>query len=407
MVQQYQQGLLADPPEKNPTQVVNKSFIQGAEQDKRQYNVNQQNQAMANAVNTVVNAAQFMGADPQQQQSLGQQAMQRYFQNQGLGFKINYARAAANGDEAGMQAASEGATALRDLASQHGINMDGFGADNTLAQAQMQMGFNNAQRYGQLLDEMDSGSYYDRLYDDYIRQGMKPQYADQYASAKAREYQNNRLGKLRDEFFANGIDMNSGTFNNYGVQLIDMMRAENPDSITSIATLLPGPMQDYTYRTGERQKDNALTRTLKLTDVQNAFKNMLADKQIAAQLQKAYMDNETKRYLGNLSASVRSMAGGGRSTQTNATGDSAKGEKFVLNFLSNMEDIQNNPETFKENPYDHRLKNAPKEIEKALNNGIIDSTMADTLFKVLAQTHNDVWGAANVRENALRENEEY
>lgn len=409
---QYEKGFLTNnppPAEINPSQMINNAVNQGIQQEQRQYNVNQVAQQANNDVSTVMNAAQIMGLNPQQQQTLGQEAMTRTFRKGLLDGKRAYAVAMANGDEAGMKAAHDHNLAYQDLANQYGIDISGFGSGDSLAYSQARYNVDNASRYAQIADGLDSGTYYNQLYDSYIQQGMKPQYADQYASAKAAEYQSKRLRQLRDEFFANGIDMSTGNFNNYGVQLMDMMRAENPDSITSIATLLPGPMQDYVYRIGEQQKNNALRRQLELAGFNNDFRSLMADKQIAAQLQKAYMDNDTKRYVANLSAALRSMGGGtgGRSPQSKLTGDNAKGEKFVLNFFQNMDDIQNNPQTFKDNPYDHRLKNAPKEIEKALNDGIIDSSMANAMKEVLRKTHISVWGKDAVDENALQAEDEY
>lgn len=411
---QYEKGFLTNnppPAEINPSQMINNAVNQGIQQEQRQYNVNQVAQQANNDVSTVMNAAQIMGLNPQQQQTLGQEAMTRTFRKGLLDGKRAYAVAMANGDEAGMKAAHDHNLAYQDLANQYGIDISGFGSGDSLAYSQARYNVDNASRYAQIADGLDSGTYYNQLYDSYIRQGMKPQYADQYASAKAAEYQSKRLGRLRDEFFANGIDINTGAFTDYGVQIVDMMRNENPDSITTIATMLPGPMQEYLYRTGERQKDNALGRALTMADINYMQKLGIMDRQQAQRMEMADKQFDQRMALAQYNASNRPIGGSSGSRSGNGsgvklTGENAKGEKFVLDFFREMDDIQNNPKSFKDNPYDHRLAAAPKKIEKALNDGIIDSTMADTLSKVLAQTHNALWGAANVQANAIKQEDE-
>lgn len=385
----------AQPVEVNSTQVVNQAVNHGIQQEQLQNATQQIAQEMNDNTNTIAKAANLLGV-PEQGENYAKYANQRYFTKGLLGYKEDYARAEALGDAAGMQTATQGAMALRNLAQENGIDISGFGADNDIYESRARYDYNNMQHLLDMDDDMDSGAYYSRLYNEYKDKGMSDQGADMYAAQKAEEYQRNRIRRMKDEFYANGFT--NGAINTYGERLIDMIHDESPEALTAIATRLPGYMQEYIYQIGERQKDSALDRSIRMSDLNYLQRLGLLNAQQQGRMELAQFQ-AANRPQGASSS-------GGKNSGSKSKGGNDKGEQFTLNFFRNMYDIQDHPDEVKNNPYDHRLKNAPKEIEKALNDGLIDSTMAETLFNVLAQTHNSLWGADNVRENALKEETE-
>ena len=94
--------------------------------------------------------------------------------------------AAANGDNAGMQAAKERADVFRQAASQQGFDMAEFGSDKTMAQKMANYDVFNLNAYGDVMrNTMDSGTFYNKRYNELRSQGLSAAGADQYAAAEA------------------------------------------------------------------------------------------------------------------------------------------------------------------------------------------------------------------------------
>jgi hypothetical protein len=392
-------------PQQTPTNtndIVNQAVAAGIKQGQKENAIQQIDSEAANVANQVKQTSEFMGLPLQQAYDLGNLSNTRFAQREILKATQGFLEAQAAGDSEGMRAYNDRANAIRDWTNAKGIDMSAYGSDRTMAQKQAAYDMANQDRYAEMLNTKDSGTFYNERFDYYKGKGLSDEGAHRHAYNDAQEYRTKRLRTLNDEFFANALNPQTGAIGNYGVQLIGMMRDEDPDSITPIVTMMPGPMQDYVVRMSEYQKGNAFDRSLQAANNEFEHKRDLNRDNIIASLQKAAMDNETRR---SIAAAQTGKASGG-SPQGTLTKDKAKGEKFVLDFFDTMNDIQNHPDEFKDNPYDHRLEKAPKEIEKALNDGLIDSTMADTLRKLVAQTHNSLWGAEGVKENALKSEEE-
>lgn len=395
----------AQPTEINPNQIVNQAVNQGIQQEQLNNKTQQIAQQINDNNNTVAKAAQLMGLPAQQGQEFANYAKKREVIKNLLGGKQDYARAEAMGDAAGMEAAHQNNLAWQKIAEENGIDISGFGSGNNLYEAQARYQMGNMQHLIDIDSNMDSGSYYNQLYNDYKNQGMSDKGADMYAAQKAEAYQRDRIRNLKDEFYANGITPN-GEINQYGERLIDMIHDESPEALTSIASRLPGYMQGYIKNVGEYQKDNALARTIKLAELNHQQDLEKLREQQAARMELAQFQ------VANRQQGTGSRNGGTRNGNTRNGGSrsgnakSSKGEQFVVKFYNDMKSIQDDPQGFKDRSYDHRLAKAPKQIEKALEDGLIDEDMADTLYQLAWKTHGIVWGPDNVAEYALKAEED-
>ena len=226
-------------------QAVDASVAAGMQQERNQANVNNAaQQVAAQAAQAIAPYAANM--DGNTQRNMMNTAMKRSFIKNILGATQNYAMAAANGDDAGMQAAKERADVFRQAASQQGFDMAEFGSDKTMAQKMANYDVFNLNAYGDVMrNTMDSGTFYNKRYNELRSQGLSAAGADQYAAAEASEYQRNRINSLRDEFYSAGITNNA--VNQYGAQILDMIRDENPDAMAVGSTFFGLPINEYQY----------------------------------------------------------------------------------------------------------------------------------------------------------------
>lgn len=375
----------AQPTEVNPTQVVNQAVNHGIQQEQLQNATQQIAQEMNDNTNTIAKAANLLGV-PEQGENYAKYANQRYFTKGLLGYKEDYARAEALGDAAGMQAATQGAMAMRNLAQENGIDITGFGADNDIYESRARYDYNNMQHLLDMDDDMDSGAYYSRLYNEYKDKGMSDKGADMYAAQKADEYQRNRIRRMKDEFYANGIT--NGAINPYGERLIDMIHDESPEALTAIATRLPGYMQEYIYQIGERQKDNAMDRSVRMADLNYLQRLGLLNAQQQGRMELAQFQAANRPQGAGSS--------GGKNGGSNSTGKK-KGFDVAYNIMNVAKDIQEDPQWFIDHPEDHRLANSWNDLKKAFNDGLIDKNLFDALKAVLYRTGGVVWGDDNYK----------
>ena len=235
----------------NTTNMVNEAVAAGIKQGQRENAIQQIDNEAANVANQVQQTGEFMGLPLQQAYDLGNLSNTRFAQSEILKATQGYNQAQAAGDTEGMAYYNDRANAIRDWSNAKGIDMSAYGSDRTLAQKQAAFDMSNQDRYAEMLNTKDSGNFYNERFDYYKEAGLSDRGAHKRAYDDAQAYRTKRLRTLQDEFFANAINPQTGAIGNYGVQLLGMMRDEDPDSITPIVTMMPGPMQDYVVRMSE------------------------------------------------------------------------------------------------------------------------------------------------------------
>ena len=204
----------------------------------------------------------LLGPTPQavSHDAMAHDAMALQFERGLMDYKKQYAQAQAAGDEAGMTAASQSASALRDAANKQGIDTSIVGSDRTLAQAIGAMQGNQIGNYGKLFDTgLSSDRYYSQEYDRIRANGGTRSEAAKIAGDKAAIYQAQRLADLSKSFYAYGITP-EGAINNYGTQIMDEMHREDSNSIAIPNSYYAKPVNDYTWIRGEQSRDAQMGR---------------------------------------------------------------------------------------------------------------------------------------------------
>jgi hypothetical protein len=374
------------------TDMVNQAVAAGIKQGQKENTVQQIDNMANEVVNQVQQSAPYWGLTQEQAYDLGNKAVERRLYKSIVDGTQNYMNAQAAGDTAGMQYWHDYTDARRAAAEKRGVDVSQYGADRSLAQKQAALDLTNDDYYAEILNTKDSGTFYNERFNYYKDMGMSDRGADKRAYADAQEYRTKRLRTLQDELLANAINPRTGAMNNYGVQLIGLMRDEDPDSITPFVTMMPGPNQDYVVRMSEYQKNNAFDRSLQAANNEFEHKRDLQHDTIEAQLRKAAMDNETKRYIAGLPT-----AGKGGSPQA-LTGLKKKGYDATQQILSTLSNIWSDPEYVATHKDDHRLKTCIDIANKALNEGAIDQTQHKNLMYKIRAAMGAVYGDANVDE---------
>lgn len=200
---------------------------------------------------------------PQAQQAAGRQqnltALGRNLANQLIQAKQMYAQAQAAGSQQGMDAAHAAALSIRQSAQAAGIDLDAFGANDTVQQAAQNLqddyyhGIQNA-LYGSLNETSDD--YYNRIYMGLRQRGYNESVSRNEAARRAGIYQAQRMSQLTDALYQYGLSPR-GSINQIGTRLLAMMSDENANKAGYYANMFAGPKQDYAF---DRQQDTASTQ---------------------------------------------------------------------------------------------------------------------------------------------------
>lgn len=288
------------------TQIMDTAVNQGMQQGIHDSNVNRVTSQIAQDAQNEVAKFQTGLMTPQDQQNVANVAMQRRFQDLAINAKQNWENAAMNGDQAGMDAASQQAQVYREAAEKAGIDLSGVGADRTLAQARAAKDVFNAQQYGNLvMGGMDSGQMYNDSYQEALNAGMSRNGARDYARSKASDYQKKRVQGLMDELYTQGINQDN-SINSYGIQLISAIRDEDADKANVALTTFGLPVNNYTFAKKEQAAQSAFQRALqqmgygtdeqiKMLNAQTAAQGQLAQQQ--AHLQDEMAGNQFNRMM--------------------------------------------------------------------------------------------------------------
>lgn len=379
----------------NPTDMVNQAVAAGIKQGQKE-NAVQQIDNMANeVVNQVQQSAPYWGLTQEQAYDLGNKAVERRLYKSIVDGTQNYMNAQAAGDTAGMQYWHDYTDARRAAAEKRGVDVSQYGADRSLAQKQAALDLTNDDYYAEILNTKDSGTFYNERFNYYKDMGLSDRGADKRAYSDAQEYRTKRLRTLQDELLANAINPRTGAMNNYGVQLIGLMRDEDPDSITPFVTMMPGPNQDYVVNMSEYQKGNAFDRSLQAAnndfehrrDLQSdSFRNALELAQIGADTQRyvADVDSNTKKYI----AEIQGIKNGTKGEKISQKEDEAY--KSLYNLLDKFSLAVADPRVSVDDKYAAEGK-LNELIDKLLEDGVL-STDDPVLNKIrsLAWTNDEL-----------------
>ena len=337
---QPQQQVVQQQSPQSGTDVMNQAATTAIQQGVHDNNVDNVMKQVANDGQKVVEASKLLGISPFDGDNLSKLAMTRRFQDLTIGTKQAYDTALANGDQAGMTAASQQAQIYRDAAQKAGIDLSSVGADRTLAQAQAARNVFNAQQYGNLMTQgADSGQVYDSEFSKARQAGMSSSAADEYAYQKATAYQQKRVQALQDELFTQGINPDN-SINAYGIQLIGAMRNEDPDSADLALTTFGLPINNYTFGKKEQAADSALLRKqnlmehdtsdkLKILGAQTDSKSQLMRLQAGLQEEFANANYQRqKEMIDRYGAGMFQGKGGGKSGSSSGGNNSSNGIKL-------------------------------------------------------------------------------
>lgn len=337
---QPQQQVVQQQSHQSGTDVMNQAATTAIQQGVHDNNVDNVMKQVANDGQKVVEASKLLGISPFDGDNLSKLAMTRRFQDLTIGTKQAYDTALANGDQAGMTAASQQAQIYRDAAQKAGIDLSSVGADRTLAQAQAARNVFNAQQYGNLMTQgADSGQVYNSEFSKARQAGMSSSAADEYAYQKATAYQQKRVQALQDELFTQGINPDN-SINAYGIQLIGAMRNEDPDSADLALNTFGLPINNYTFGKKEQAADSALLRKqnlmehdtsdkLKILGAQTDSKSQLMRLQAGLQEEFANANYQRqKEMIDRYGAGMFQGKGGGKSGSSSGGNNSSNGIKL-------------------------------------------------------------------------------
>ena len=183
-------------------------------------------------------------------------ALGRDLANQLIRAKQLYAQAQQAGSQKGMDAAHAAALSIRQSAAAAGIDLSGFGADDTQQDAAQNLqddyyrGIQNA-LYSNL--DVTSDDYYNRIYQGLRQRGYNEEVSRNEAARRAGIYQAQRMSQLTDALYQYGLSPR-GSINQIGTRLLAMMSDENANKANYYANMFAGPKQDYAF---DRQQDTA------------------------------------------------------------------------------------------------------------------------------------------------------
>lgn len=190
----------------------------------------------------VVQAAQNTQAQQRPMDYVSRQLAQQL-----IAAKQAYAGAQAQNDAAGMQRAAAAAQSVRNTAAANGINLDGYGASNSLQEAAQNFQNDTYRGVNNILNhDMTSDEYYNAVYKNVRKAGYTDTEARNEAYRRAGIYQAQRMARLSSAFANYGTNAN-GSVNNVGVQILAAMGNENPTTANFYANNYGSPKDDYHF----------------------------------------------------------------------------------------------------------------------------------------------------------------
>ena len=189
-----------------------------------------------------------------------------------------------------QQDLNNAANMTRKTAGTLGIDLTGFGADNTAEESQQYFLNNNARAMQGLLNLPSVQSQQKNYYEQMKKAGLSDRLARKAAAQKFDEFRENNVNNLRNGLFNYGVN-SDGVINEFGVQILGRMANENPYAVETLANLLPNLKNAYNEENANyRQEINNQAQAL-----MNAEKLKATMETAAAQRQAQMQMDAAKR----------------------------------------------------------------------------------------------------------------
>ena len=287
------QNLLGSIAPQSTNDMINNATMTQASRDAQSQQALAQTQGLINNIQNDVQKSRtvqgLLGNDISMQQIQNSMLLDR-FSNILDGTKAQYADAQASGDEQGMNDAHARAEIIRKGAKDMGLDIDAYDTDKTREQVAAYNDLRHLKDYQAILSMPDSGQYYDQIYQQAIGAGMSKNGARDYAASRAQNYQAQRLASLNTALYYMG-GLKDGAITNDGAYIMQLMRDENPDSITLPNAYYAKPINEYTFTRGEQAKDNAFNRQWQNAEHGENLQERYADRTTQNKMQ--LMDRDT------------------------------------------------------------------------------------------------------------------
>lgn len=262
---------------------------------------------------------------------------------------------------------SSAADTLRSTASNLGIDMSGFGADNTLEESSNRMLFNNMQGQKDLLNLPNVYEQQRAYYEMLRNQGLSPRLARRAAAEEMSAIRENYNQQLSNGIMSYGKN-EDGSLNAFGVAMIGKMIGDNPQSVATLFSngfALPKDVYDQgqqNYRTELNADTQSALNDARIKSAwdlaqykqgyqrqQDAIKNALEERRVSAYENRGTSSgnsgnggNEDKKVL-KVATGASNMAKEIDSLIMNGNFDKAREKYFDF-----IEYMRNNQNTFYE-----------------------------------------------------------
>ena len=259
--------------------------------------------------------------------------------------KQDYASAQQNNNTQDMQNANMRAEAIRQLAAENGISIPEAGSDVSLENlARMIQGEQDqqetkkqqqeAERINNLTPQellkqpditVNPNNFYQRAYQEAIKKRIPEDYARQFASDMAMQYEANYMNNLQNVMNTTGINPD-GSLNSMGIALLSQATlANNPEMAQLYASQFASPKEQWGFA---RDIDKAnLAQQFTQANIDRKYKqsvDMLAKKTAAQKDVNAFntgLQLKVKDYLTRLEMSIRNQS---EQNKANARQDAAQ-----------------------------------------------------------------------------------
>lgn len=259
--------------------------------------------------------------------------------------KQDYANAQQNNNTQDMQNANMRAEAIRQLAAENGISIPEAGSDvsleNLARMIQGEQAQQNAKKQQEETERINNltpqellkqpditvnpNNFYQRAYQEAIKKRIPEDYARQFASDMAMQYEAKYMNNLQNVMNTTGVNLD-GSLNSMGIALLSQATlANNPEMAQLYASQFASPKEQWGFA---RDIDKAnLAQQFTQANIDRKYKqsvDMLAKKTAAQKDVNAFnagLQLKVKDYLTRLEMSIRNQS---EQSKANARQDAAQ-----------------------------------------------------------------------------------
>lgn len=318
--------------------------------------------------------------------------------------KQDYANAQQNNNTQDMQNANMRAEAIRQLAAENGISIPEAGSDvsleNLARMIQGEQAQQNAKKQQEETERINNltpqellkqpditvnpNNFYQRAYQEAIKKRIPEDYARQFASDMAMQYEANYMNNLQNVMNTTGINPD-GSLNSMGIALLSQATlANNPEMAQLYASQFASPKEQWGFA---RDIDKAnLAQQFTQANIDRKYKqsvDMLARETAAQKDVNAFntgLQLKVKDYVTRLEMSIRNQS---EQSKANARQDAAqqlvsagvwdKGQGLLYVLTGKMPDSDNNSSSDKVPDWSRPLAEGYAKAKQSLDAEDIDN----------------------------------